>query len=162
MRFLSRGFSCKRPILSLGNPTFARQINSTISQCFSWPFHPMRTAIPHPASLMLCTSIIARAVNDGPPARNTHSVRLCLHVSFHPILSLENSRRPFRPASLALSISHDASLTPGTTRKSARAEFAIALDSADESATSPETPGFWDEVLDRFNHCGYVPTKGDP
>jgi hypothetical protein len=66
-----------------------------------------------------------------------------LHFPFDPIHSLQDLRCPFRPACLASSISPRASLAPGTAGKSARADFAVARNSTEESATAWETKGFW-------------------
>jgi hypothetical protein len=53
-----------------------------------------------------------------------------------PIHSLQNSCRPFRPASLALPISRGASPAPATAGTLARADFAVAGNSTEESTTA--------------------------
>jgi hypothetical protein len=104
------------------------------------PFSSASVAVPsHGARssplLILCRCrkfSIARAIDNGPPTGNLHSVWSILHIPFHPIQSLQKSSHLFGPANFILPISRGASPAPGTARKLARADFVVAGNSAEE------------------------------
>jgi len=112
-------------------------------------------AIPsHMVSLVLCRcrkSIIARAINDGPPTGKVPSV--WPYCTSRSISFIHFKTHIFRPASTSLAspTSRGTSPVPETTGKSARVNFAIARNSREESATTRETIRFVGDLSNKFD-----------